>query len=442
MGLLFSLRGDSLTPRYAMGGKQYSPYVAAVNLATLPAIITASSISAVNAKGTSLIDVHLTNSDERALKYVAGRNWVSGTNVFTVRYSFIPNWSGTLAFDKPLFVIGTNVNNFSGGLRVYVYDNGKINLAMRTGDGVNSDMLSAATTASAVTVTNKQKIEIQVACDGTRVYLSIDGVAAGDWPLTVTDRYMNGVLAGNIYLGTYAIDTYIDEFLIFDTFEPQVYTPSASYYTCDDLDGTVSTGAGAANIRQGATEIINGVTVTGTLDLPTPSNVKSGVTYDHGDQTGLYTASERYTDPGQANVRAGTAYLHNNVNKNGTCEVPVAADVRFGSGVDNTVGTLTVPAEQYVRAGVTYDGGRVGTEVRALKATTKVGVAADDGTGEYDGSERYTDLAESKVENGQGYRYNSLTQNRLGTLDSVTNVIQEAKIYAPRQAAVLMRSDL
>lgn len=340
MSALFALRGSSLTPRYALGGKGYAPFVAAVNLSNLPAVITAASISATGTKGSSLIDVHLTNSDERALKYVAGRNWVSGTNVFTVRYSFVPNWGGLLANDKNLFLIGHDPNRFNGGLRVQVFDNGKINVAMRTGDGVGSDMLSAATTASAVTVTNKQKMEIQVACNGTRVYLSIDGVAAGDWPLQVTNRYMNGVLAGNIYLGVFSIDSYIDEFLIFDTFEPQVYTPSASYLTVDDLDGTVANA---------------------------PADVRSGV----------------------------------------ACGL--------GSGV--------------------------GTMVAAAKATTKIGVAADDGTGEYYAAERWDDLDPSLVARDTAYKANSETANRTGELDNVTNVLGNSRIVLRPSHRLLLRSN-
>lgn len=335
-GVIFALRGDNLAPRYARGGKAYSPFVAAVNLGTPPAVITASSISATGTKGSSLIDVHHTNSDERAIKYLAGANWVTGTNVFTIRYSFVPNWSGIPANDKNLFLIGHNANSFNGGIRVQIYDNGKVNVAMTAGDGVGSAMLSAATTASAITIVNKQKMEIQVACDGTRVYLSVDGVAAGDWPLTVTDRYMNGVLAGNIYLGVYSVDSYIDEFLIFDTFEAQTYTPSSSYLAVDDVDATVSSDPGVGNVLVGTNYTIAGVAKTGT-----------------------YNTADLFTDIGENDVLQGTSWAYNSLtnNRSGNYVAPDSTEVKdgvsFGVGANGEL-YCQDPGVSNVSAGVEY----------------------------------------------------------------------------------------
>lgn len=329
MSLLFALRGNALPPRYAVGGKLYTPFVGAPNLATLPAVVLASSIGAVGAKGTSLIDVRRTNSDERALIYHTGANWVSGTNVFTIEFSFIPNWDGNPPVDQTLFMIGGNNNFFAGGIRVQIFDNGKMAIAMRTGDGVNSagsEMLSAAVTASALSFTKWVKKEIKISCDGTNVYLFEDGALIGTFPLVVTNRYMNSVLAGKIYLGVYSVDTLIDQFLVFSDAQTSAYTPSSSYYPCADYDGTACTAL-------------------------SPEQVQNGVV--------------------------------------------------FGVG----------------------PGSQTGTGKMAVAATTKIGVAANDGNGTYDGSDRHTHPTADQVAKNVQFKNNSLTNNVTGTLDNVTNVI-------------------
>ena len=327
-----------------MGGKRKAPYLAAANFLTPPAVILASSISAIGCKGTSLLDVHRTNSDERAMRYQTQGNWITGTNIFTVRYSFVPNWSGNPPVDQNLFFIGNDANAYFGGMKIVLFDNGLLNVGMKTGDGVGSNMITGGTTAGTLTFVNKTKKEIQVSCDGTRVYASVDGVAVGDWALATTDRYMSNVHAGHMIVGPYSVDTYLDELLIFDTCEAQVYTPSADYYPCADFDGTLSVGAGAGNILSGVSETINGVVVSGTA-------------------------------------------------------------------------------------------------VAAAAATTKIGVAANDGTGTYDGTDRHTHPTAGQVSNGVQFKNNSLTNNVTGTLDSVTNMMENATLYGQDNEAILVEGE-
>ncbi|MGZ6477692.1 MAG: hypothetical protein ACXWQE_00240, partial [Bdellovibrionales bacterium] len=67
--------------------------------------------------------------------------------------------------------------------------------------------------------------------------------------------------------------------------------------------------------------------------------------------TGTYDGSDRWSDLGIANARAGTPYKANSLtnNRTGTLAVPVAADVRVDTAVDAGVGTLNVPARADVR---------------------------------------------------------------------------------------------
>jgi hypothetical protein len=102
------------------------------------------------------------------------------------------------------------------------------------------------------------------------------------------------------------------------------------------FDGSVNTGAGAANIRSGISEVINGVTINGTAAIPAAADVRSGTAVD-----------------------ATT----------GSLVVPAAADVREGTPVDATTGTLDLPAEADVLFGVEYDNStKTGTAEAELTA--------------------------------------------------------------------------
>lgn len=104
------------------------------------------------------------------------------------------------------------------------------------------------------------------------------------------------------------------------------------------------TDPGQTNVRSATAYKANSTTnnKTGTLDLPSTSNVKTGVSYDNSGSTGTYDGSDRWSNPGPTNVRSGTAYKANSTSNNqtGSCAVPVAADVRSGVATDATTGTL------------------------------------------------------------------------------------------------------
>ena len=139
--------------------------------------------------------------------------------------------------------------------------------------------------------------------------------------------------------------------------------------------------------------------ITGQYVAPTTANVKTGVSFGVS-QTGTYDGSDRWTDPGIANVRSGTAYKANSTsnNRTGTAAIPTAANVRSGVSTDATTGTLDLPATTDVKIGVTFDG--------ASK------------TGSYDGSDRWSDPGIANVLLGVAYKANSTTNNRTGTSES------------------------
>lgn len=71
---------------------------------------------------------------------------------------------------------------------------------------------------------------------------------------------------------------------------------------------------------------------TGTLDLPATSAVKTGVTFDGSSKTGTYDGSDRWTDPGDTNVKLGITYKANSTSANKTglyaaAEGPTASEI-------------------------------------------------------------------------------------------------------------------
>lgn len=99
----------------------------------------------------------------------------------------------------------------------------------------------------------------------------------------------------------------------------------------------------------------------GTRRQPAEEDVQIDVDYGPSDSlTGTYDGSDRWTDPGDDNVRNGVAYKVNSTsnNKTGRVVVPVDDDVRSGisfeiDGADT--GLLDLPAEVDVRDGVSFD---------------------------------------------------------------------------------------
>lgn len=102
--------------------------------------------------------------------------------------------------------------------------------------------------------------------------------------------------------------------------------------TTNNRTGTLtstSTDPGIANVRSGTGYAISGASLTGTLDLPTVGNVKTGVTFDGATKTGTYDGSDRWTDPTEALVHLGTTYKANStsLNKTGTLDIATPSQI-------------------------------------------------------------------------------------------------------------------
>lgn len=263
---------------------------------------------------------------------------------------------------------------------------------------------------------------------GTSDYVDVVFTWTGDTTANGAKVYINGSLLGqatataalastfdwsvcqSLWIGGVASANntryYVNEFVVWDSvIDPTSVALTSGTGSLNGVSRTAfvdvaafdalnSVGAGASNIRSGVSETINGVTSVGTMIAAAAATTKIGVSADDG--TGTYDGSERYTDFGNSNIRSGQSGKYNSATNN-----------------------------------------RTGTVVASAAATTKIGVTADDGTGTYDASERYTDFGNSNIRAGTAGKYNSTTNNRLGTLNNVTNEVAEATLTAPSQEAIL-----
>ena len=108
-------------------------------------------------------------------------------------------------------------------------------------------------------------------------------------------------------------------------------------------DAPVSVQTGTCHVP-GPSHVRDGVPIDhtiGVLDIPIPRDVREGVDYDNETHTGELVV------PATTNVRHGTVYDAPVAPKTGTCRVPVPADVRINVLVDHTYGTLN-PSRQVV----------------------------------------------------------------------------------------------
>lgn len=337
MGLLFSLRGDSLTPRYAAGGKLYTLFLEGGSAGSPPVSEACADASCFGGVAISVGSA----GNYRQILYPAKGNWIRGSKVFSFRVRAAPFATGTPASDiTPVRIGQLNQSTTYGGCRLVWQDNNLLRIQAQPGQSYPDLFLNTAVSLSLTAGVFK---DYMLTCDGTNWYCSIEGVqvatgsvnGAGD-----ATRDLDWLTAAMIIVGQYPFRGWINEINIWDTCEAHVYSPRSAWLTCDDFDGT------------------------------------------------------SYSDPGEANVRSATGYTQAGVSKTGTLVVPSLAN-------------------------------------------TKTGVAGDGGTGTYDGSDRWTDPGESNVADGVAYKANSTTNNKTGTLDSVTNVHVQATLRGQQRAGIL-----
>jgi hypothetical protein len=179
----------------------------------------------------------------------------------------------------------------------------------------------------------------------------------------------------------------------------------------------------------------------GDYSSPGAANTKTGVSYTYEGATvnGTYDGSDRWTDPGEVNVRSATAYKANSTsnNKTGSCAVPIASNVLAGVAVDATTGTFdeaarnTDPGISNVRTGQAYkiaNASKTGTCAVPVAGNVLSGVAVDATTGTFDEAARNTDPGESNVIFGTSYKIQNAS--KIGTFN------ESARNSDPGEASV------
>lgn len=374
-----------------MGGKDFFQFVAAASAGSPP--VVTSGFTDPSVFGGSALSYTLVG-DTRATVWTARKHWPRNSRVFSLLIRIVPNFTGTPPYVQRPVRVGSygGAMEAVGGLELEFQDNGTLYVRVRASMDALSD-IAALYTSHVFSFTSGVARDVMITCDGSRLYISEEGVEVYNEAVTgsTANHVLNDIMAGKIFLGAYPCNLYVNELCIWDTCEPHVYSARTDFISASDIDGVTSVGAGAGNIRAGTTELINGITVTGTLDLPLESDVRENVEYD-------------------------------GATKEGTLVIPAppsAGDLR----------------KDVVHRGVT------GTCVPAAKATTKIGVTADDGVGEYAATERYTDVPESKVERDYAYAYNSTTSNRTGERDTVSNTLRAGEMRGGNKGGVMRGGD-
>jgi hypothetical protein len=476
----FALHGNSLTAyKHSGAGKTGFGYT------PLSAIAAASEADAT-AIGATRLNFDTGQTDIKAMMWPGFANG-STTGKFSVlcRCSF--SFTGAPGNLSSIFAIsGPPLVGSAGNAMVMVnlHPDGTIRLFLNNQRG---GVLFTNSSFGAWTPVAGTWYDIVLTWDGTtsanaiKLYIDATSFAnksAGNVSTDASGNYVQGsVILGMGTSSGFRGDVLVNEFVIWD----DVIDPTSGGLNLNGasrgsfvsvpapLDPTNSVGAGPGNIRNGTTETINGVAVTGTASIPVANDVRNGTAVD--------AATGSLIVPAASSVRFGTGVDHTtgtavipvaNDVRNGTSVdatagslvVPVAGDVRSGSGVDHTTGSLVVPSLANTAIGVSGDGGTgtfdgstrwtcpsagdfrstasplkcnstspnfSGSLVVPSLANTAIGVAGDGGNGTFDGSTRWTcPNSAGRLYFGDTLKCNSLTANLTGTLQPVTNTVRSA----------------
>lgn len=462
----FAVRGDSLTARYAPGGGAPGQ-VGTVSLVTT---------SGTGIIGSGYIDMSASYGS-KGLYWPAGNGNFPTSNKVSMLFrvaiigsNTLSNSLGGLGFVQQ---IGTLMAGFQSNtlyLDAEGLTGGDIGLLNNAFTPTLGRFYDVVYTFDMTSTSNPNAIQIYV--DG--VLLNWNNITAPAWgagPRTNLNAYTINLGMCPAFINT---RLQVNEFVIWDG----IIDPTSgglnlngqsrsSFVACSSFDGTVNVDPGQANVRNGQAYTIAGVAKTGTLAVPTASQVLSGVAVDagtgnvqlpaasdvkvgttfgaSGGSTGTYDGSDRWSDPGQANVWWSVPYKANSLtpNKVGTLVLPATADVRqgisyaVGTGVlvvpdpgdvrqgvsvDSDTGTLLVPDPADVRQGTAFDNTnapQIGTLDLPAASNVKTGVQFDNHskTGSYDGSDRWSNPGPANVRQGTAYKANSTTNNQTGSLD-------------------------
>lgn len=333
MGIIFAVRGDSFTARYA--GGYNTPGLFATSAGNLP--VVAADAGAI---GGSILDLDKTAYQVHQVIYPArGNIGTTRTRSVLIRLAL-----GTTATNIGFWNIGgifsSNPNGCGVSLlgtnfRVQFYNEYAANL---TNVNIGTWSPSTGTYYDIVLTTTGDGT-----ANNTNVY--IDGVLLGQTTAPNWTNPFDPTLLTQIVLGAMSFDVNntrikVNEFVVWDSvIDPTSVTLTGGtgslqgaarteFVDVTSFNGLNYTDPGIASVKTGTNYIFAGSTLTGTYtgsdrwSDPGASNVISGVNYlvDAVTTTGSFVA----TDPGVSNVRLGTSYVYAGSTLTGTLVVPTA----------------------------------------------------------------------------------------------------------------------
>lgn len=327
MSVIFQVRGTSLDAYYARFSKHAGLLYGGTTSA--PTVVTG---AATGVFGDAYIAKRNNVGNVRGLVYPGfGNTW--DTQAFAILWRIIPRWTGTPSVIMNLCSIGSYSGSGLGKIEVSILTSGAIRV--RTSNR-NQSTLTLNDTSGTTSFTSGTPVDIMFSWDGTTtsgaMKVSIDGVELSTMTAASAQVALESLVRTGIIIGA-GVDTNhsdydLNEFVIWDNAQTHTYA------TRTDFISPPSTGDG----------------------IPATTNVKTGVSFyipsSFSAQSGTYDGSDRWSDPGEANVRLGTAYKANSTSNNKTGTLagstdPGVSNVRRGTqynieGVDKT-GTLYAP---------------------------------------------------------------------------------------------------
>lgn len=326
MGIVFAVRGDSLTARYS-GGRNTG--MAFGN--TAPSV--ASDAGAISG---SSIQWQANNNT----KFVCwpGRSNTPNGRAITVLVRFRPGYTGTPATSQGIFSL---IAGSGKGPLIEMIHNNSGNVVVTARNETATLCLNAAS-FGAWSPTSGTWYDIVFRWDGTTTAsaakVDIDAVALGTATATAafasgwTDQYFSEINIGTTNAGSTINGGRVEEFVIWDTSLSSLTSVGlvsgsgslngasrTSLVDVSSFNGSSYTDPGVANVLSTASYTYAGVSNTGTYVVASAANVKTGVTFGvSSGSTGTYDGSDRWTDPGEANVAEGVSYKANSTTNNKT----------------------------------------------------------------------------------------------------------------------------
>lgn len=278
------------------------------------------------------------------------------TGAIAVLHRFAPRYSGTPSVNQaiidiagPRFLSGSN----SMILQVaHLATSG--NLVASLTNAAGQTIITANTViSSAWSPTSGTYYDLVVTWDGTtssnalKFYLNgtllLQTTASRVWAADANQYVQSDILLGAGHNSIQFGDYYTNEFIIWDsTIDPTSgglnlngASRSAFVAITGVLDPTNSTDPGIHEVATGVSYIINGVSLVGDSDEPSPADVRLGTVYDNSSKVGTLavpaasnvklgvavdagTGTLESTDPGESNVADGVDYVIESVAKTGT----------------------------------------------------------------------------------------------------------------------------